>query len=205
MLDLPSMPEMDESMSNAHTDRKPYKVIADLIRTALVVLVLSFAGSVRAETTLLRTTLIVSNVEASIAWYRHLGFEVAETLGGPRNPQSSFPLAAHASTFRLIILAGANEKGGRIGLLEFADEAPPVVAAGSAPVGVGSHVLVVEVPDARAIFARLRVQGAAPLTEEPTLLRRISAEGQEMIGYVFHVYDPDGTLVEIMQPPSPKD
>ncbi len=192
-------------MSNAHTDRTPHRVIAGLIRTGLVVSVLLFAGSARAETVLLRTTLIVSDIEASVSWYRHLGFEVAETLGGPRNPQSAFPLAAQASTFRLLILAGANEKGGRIGLLEFADEVPPIVVAGSGPVGIGSQVLVVEVSDARAIFAKLRGQGAQLLTEQITVLSRMSTEGRQSVGYVFHVYDPDGTLIEIMQPPAPEE
>lgn len=197
------MRDVDETMSSAHNDRGTCRVTNGLIRAIVLISVLFITNPVRGDGTLLRTTLIVSDVEVSISWYRHLGFDVAETLGGARNPQSAFPLAAHASAFRLVILAGSNGKGGRIGLLEFADAAPPVVVAGSGPVGVGNHVLVVEVSDARAIFAALRDQGEQPLTDEPTVLSRMSADGRPAIGYVFHIYDPDGALVEIMQPPLP--
>lgn len=190
-------------MLNADGRRSSRGLIAAVTCLVVAGAVLLMANPVRSETALLRTTLIVSDIDASISWYRQLGFEVAETLGGPRSPQSAFPLAGRASGFRLVILAGSNGKGGRIGLLEFADAAPPVVVAGSGPVGVGNHVLVVEVSDARAIFAALRDQGEQPLTDEPTVLSRMSADGRPAIGYVFHIYDPDGTLVEIMQLPLP--
>jgi catechol 2,3-dioxygenase-like lactoylglutathione lyase family enzyme len=163
-------------------------------------------GSVPAaggEPALLRTTLIVADLERSIEWYRLLGFEPEQQLGGPRDPDSAFPLAARAGRFRLVIMAPPAGRGGRIGLLEFADERPPVVHARTDTVGIGSAVFVVEAPDARAVFAALSAAGARSVTPAPAELRRRDAEGVEGVGWVFHVFDPDGILVEVLQPPFP--
>ena len=157
--------------------------------------------SAHGDTLLLRSTLIVSDLDRSLSWYRMLGFTVEQELGGSRNPDAPFPLASRSTGFRLLILAPADGRGGRLGLLQFRDPPPPVVHPPVAQVGVGSVVLVVEADDAQALFAALQAQGADLVSDVPAELRRVSADGQEGIGYVFHARDPDGMLVEIFQPP----
>ena len=57
-----------------------------------------------ADPALLRSTLIVADVDRSIAFYGRLGFVVESDRAGPRKPDSPFPLASRSSTFRLVIL-----------------------------------------------------------------------------------------------------
>lgn len=174
-------------------------------RVLLLASCLAWAATpaVAEEVSLLRTTLIVSDVERSVGWYGLLGFRPEQELGGPRDPDSAFPLAARAGQFRLVILAPPAGRGGRIGLLEFADDAPPRLQAPADTVGVGSAVFVVEAADARAVFAALAEAGAHLVTTAPTELRRRNADGEEGVGWVFHAFDPDGILVEVLQPPFP--
>jgi catechol 2,3-dioxygenase-like lactoylglutathione lyase family enzyme len=153
------------------------------------------------ETNLLRTTLIVANIERAVAWYALLGLVEEQTLGGERNPDSTFPLASRSGHFSLTILAARDGGGGRLGLLEFSTPAPPQLRPASSSVGVGSTVLVLETNDARSIFAALERADARLVTTEPMRLERLSSAGEPMVGYVFHVFDPDANLVEVMQPP----
>lgn len=172
-------------------------------RLVFLGILLCWGGVAHADVSLLRSTLIVGDVARSLQWYSALGFTVEEELGGPRNPEGAFPLASRSSGFRLVVLAPPAGRGGRVGLLEFFEPAPPRVQPATAQVGIGSLVLVIESDDARALFTTLQAKGAELLTSAPTKLRRVSAEGEEGVGYVFHVRDPDGTLIEVLQPPVP--
>lgn len=180
-----------------------------LLPAALLAAALStgaFAADDRGDAAmLLRTALVVADVERSRAFYELLGFTVESELGGERNPDSAFPLNSRSSRWRLLILASGRGEGGRIGLVSF-DAAPPepVRPADRPRVGLGDSVFVMDVTDALALHARLEAAGASIVTP-PTPYRssRVDAAGRPLQGRVFHVFDPDGYLVELLEAPRP--
>jgi catechol 2,3-dioxygenase-like lactoylglutathione lyase family enzyme len=168
-----------------------------------VMLVLASAGAQAVEPpapALLRTTLIVADVDRSIAFYQRLGFSIESDRGGPRKPDSPFPLAVKSGTFRLVILASADPTGGRIGLLSFGEPSPPVLVPAREQVGIGDIVFVVRAPDAAAAFESLRSAGAGLVEPRPVTYEMKRPDGTVGQGRLFHVFDPDGRLVEVMAP-----
>ena len=87
-------------------------------------LVLCGATCATADPALIRSTLIVADVDRAIAFYRQLGFQVESDRGGPRKPDSPFPLASASKIFRLVILRSPDPQGGKLGLLSFAEPEP---------------------------------------------------------------------------------
>jgi len=155
---------------------------------------------------LLRTTLVVADVDRSLRFYGLLGFQVEEQMGGARNPDSPFPLNSRSAQWRLVILAPATGEGGRIGLLSFDDSRPaPTRELARERIGLGDMVFVFDVSDARAAHARL-VEAGADVVEEPLSYtsRKLDPEGRPMQGWVFHAFDPDGYLIEILEAPNPR-
>lgn len=156
-------------------------------------------------TSLLRTTLIVSDVDRAIRFYGLLGFLVQDEMGGERNPDSAFPLNSRSSGWRLVILGPESGGGGRIGLLSFDDEKPaPTRDVARDRVGLGDMVFVVDAADARSVHARLAEAGAR-IVEEPFTFqsRTRDPSGRPMKGRVFHVFDPDGYLIEVLEAARP--
>ena len=152
------------------------------------------------EPALLRSTLIVADVDRAIAFYGQLGFMVESDRAGPRKPDSPFPLASPSSTFRLVILNSADQASGKLGLLSFGEPQPPVLAPPRDRLGIGDVVFVVRHPDAEAIFRQLRQFGARLVEPEPVPYEMRRPDGNLGRGRLFHVFDPDGRLVEVMSP-----
>lgn len=154
---------------------------------------------------LLRTALIVADVERALRFYALLGYAPEAEMGGPREPdKTAFPLNAASTNFRLVILGSPANPEARIGLVWF-DGPPP--AASRPPrrkVGVGDMVFVFDVADAAAIHDRLRAAGA-DIVETPQvyLSKQKDAAGRPYEGRVFHVFDPDGNLVELLEAAKP--
>jgi catechol 2,3-dioxygenase-like lactoylglutathione lyase family enzyme len=119
--------------------------------------------------------LAVSDVDASLAFYRDLlGFEVEATYNDP--PYATLALA-----------------GTRLSLAEqghAAEDRPGVTMVAPADPSQANAVLVVEVEDARGVYAELEAKGARFLAEpyEPP-----------WGGCRFFCVDPDGYLVEVEQ------
>lgn len=153
---------------------------------------------------LLRTALIVADAERSIAFYRLLDLRVESDTG--RQPRrvagNPFPLNAPATRSRLVILGSASGHGGRIGLVEFAEPMPPPRRDGADLVGRGDVVLVFDVADAEAVHAAL-LAGGARVHEppQPYVSARRAADGRALRGKVFHAWDPDGYLIELLEAP----
>ncbi len=152
--------------------------------------------------TLLRASLVVADADRSIAFYALLGFRVETDMGTtPRRVEGNpFPLNAPSTRSRLVILQSASGAGGRIGLVQFSE---PQLARPRPPnrsVGRGDLVLVFDVADADATHATLRAAGA-DINEPPQqfVSARRGADGQPLRGKVFHVWDPDGNLVELLE------
>ena len=163
------------------------------------------ASAAASDARLLRTALIVRDVERSQRFYAMLGYAPESSLGGPRDPtKTPFPLNVAAKQWRLSILASAANPGARLGLVSFDDPAPNATRAPGRKVGIGDPVLVFDVADAIALHARLKAAGADIVeTPEVYLSRQLDASGRPLQGHVFHVFDPDGNLIELLEAPKP--
>jgi predicted enzyme related to lactoylglutathione lyase len=66
-------------------------------------------------------------------------------------------------------------------------------------------VFVFDVPDARAVHARME-QAGADIVEAPLSYtsRKLDPQGRPMQGWVFHAFDPDGYLIEVLEAPKPR-
>jgi catechol 2,3-dioxygenase-like lactoylglutathione lyase family enzyme len=120
--------------------------------------------------------LAVSDVDRSLAFYRDLiGFEVEATYDDP-------PYATLALAGTRLSLAGQGHP---------AEDRPGVTMTAPDDPSKADVVLVVEVADARGVYAELEGKGARFLAEpfEPP-----------WGGCRFFCVDPDGYLVEIEQP-----
>lgn len=154
--------------------------------------------------TLLRSALLVADVERAQRFYELFGFRAEVSLDNPRDPdRNPFPLASRSTRTRLVILASASGAGGRIGLVEFSQPTPPDARRDARRTAIGDVVLVLDVADAETIYRTLQTAGA-DLIEPPQIYvsRQRAPDGAPMRGKVFHVRDPDGYLIEILQPPA---
>ena len=155
--------------------------------------------------TLLRAALIVEDATRAIRFYELLGFRIELDQTNPRRAEGNpFPLNAASTQTRLVIMASATGDGGRIGLVEFSKPTPGDNRIDASRTGRGDVVLVFDVADAEAIHQRL--QGAQVKILEPPQIyvsKKTTADGTPMRGKVFHVRDPDGYLVELLEAPKP--
>ena len=147
--------------------------------------------------TLRRTTLLVSDVDASRAFYEAVGFRVWLDWTGEQDPNdpTALPLTGAPTESRIVIMAGDDDYAGMVGLLEFAAPALPPNRRVADHLGVLDIILVIEVTDLDAVLGRLERLNAeivrAPGDYEsdgPSGRKR----GQDML-----VRDPDGYLVEL--------
>lgn len=159
----------------------------------------------RSTPTLLRASLLVADADRAAAFYAALGFRAEADFAGAREPAGSpFPLDAPSTQVRIVILASATGDGGRIGLVEFAAPAPGDNRVDRDRTGRGDVVLVFDVPDADATHAALTAAGARVLGPPQVYMSRNRApDGGPMQGKLFHVRDPDGHLVELIEAPKP--
>jgi catechol 2,3-dioxygenase-like lactoylglutathione lyase family enzyme len=180
-----------------------HAAVTSLLWTASLIAPLAHAETTPSPT-LLRTALIVADAERSIAFYGLLGFSVEADNASDRKPAANpFPLNAPATRYRLVILASRDKTGGRIGLVDFRDPAPsPTRSATTESVGRGDMVFVFDVADADAMHAALQAAGARIL-EKPQVYvsKRPDANGRALQGKVFHAWDPDGNLIELLEAP----
>ena len=155
--------------------------------------------------TLLRASLLVADVDRSLAFYARLGFRAQSDFTMPRDPRTDdLPLEAPSTGARIAVLASASGEGGRIGLVEFRDPAPGDNRKDPRLAGRGDAVLVFDVPDADAAHAALAAAGAATLGPPRVYASRLKApDGGPMAGKVLRARDPDGHLVELIEAPKP--
>jgi catechol 2,3-dioxygenase-like lactoylglutathione lyase family enzyme len=153
--------------------------------------------------TLLRAALIVEDASRSMAFYELLGFRVEMDQANPRKAEGNpFPLNAPSSAVRLVIMQSDSGAGGRIGLVEFSRPTPAEARRDPERTGRGDVVLVFDVADADAVHATMQRAGAK-IIEPPQVYtsKKTAPDGSPLRGTVFHVRDPDGYLIELLQAP----
>ncbi len=87
----------------------------------------SFIGTAEAfQSVVKRTTLLVSDIERSVEFYKAIGFDIWLDRGGDRDPDSpsSLPLNGRPGHSHITIMSGQHPDWAMIGLLEFSN--PPL-------------------------------------------------------------------------------
>jgi len=156
------------------------------------------ADDERVSIDLRRTTLIVSDIENSLKFYRDaLGFKVIydNWIRTPRSARSD----AEAEISRRLVFVRANDDYiGIIGLLQYTKPGKPVREPEPLEFSTGSAVLLFTTKDLKTRFAKAsRVPGVRVL-DPPTDTTYPSYDGTSTIAVrVSTLYDPDGFLIEL--------
>ena len=145
-----------------------------------------------------RTTLIVSDLERSLAFYRDLlGLSVwydGEIVLSGRG------LAAGAAgdRTRLVIMRASDPLIGMIGLLHWVEPALPAPAAPRERLGVGDVVFVMQGDDVHETHRRLVAAGAR-IFAAPHRFEVAAADGTPLVMTSISFWDPDGYFFELNQ------
>ena len=158
------------------------------------------ADDARVPIDLRRTTLIVRDIERSLAFYRDaLGLAVIydQPIRTPRDAPSDDE-AERAS--RLVFLRANDDFVGIIGLLEYKKPVKPAPHQGDEPFSTGSIVLLFNAQDLEATFTRARAVTGVRVLTEPVRVEYPSYDGTGKIPVMFSALtDPDGFVVELNQ------
>jgi catechol 2,3-dioxygenase-like lactoylglutathione lyase family enzyme len=140
-----------------------------------------------------RATLLVHDVDASVAFYRDvLGFTVwlrrDGTSGG--DLPTGDPIGTQS---RFVIMKGRDPWLGMIGLLQYG-------AAKKAPkkesIGPGDVVLMIETNEIAKIHERLKT-GGHPIVREPRSSDITYGDGSKATATFLFCFDPDGHVLEL--------
>ena len=147
-----------------------------------------------------RTTLIVRDIERSLAFYRDaLGLEVIydNNIRTPRDARSD----EEADVARRLVFLRANDDYvGIIGLLQYTKPVKPAPHQGDEPFSTGSIVLLFNAHDLDATFADARAVHGVRVLNEPTRVEYPSYDGSGTIPVMVSILtDPDGFVVELNQ------
>jgi catechol 2,3-dioxygenase-like lactoylglutathione lyase family enzyme len=147
-----------------------------------------------------RTTLIVRDVDRSLAFYegglglRKVYDQVIVRPGRPEDPPGT------QRSMRLALLRANDDFVGVIGLLEYTAPRLPDPGVDYARPGLGEVILVINATDLDQRLARLRTLPGVRVASEPALIEYPAPDGKGTIPVrVSVVYDPDGYFVELNQ------
>ncbi len=147
-----------------------------------------------------RTTLVVRNIDASLAFYRDaLGMEVIydNAIRTPRSAQSDEE-AVRAS--RLVFLRANDDYIGIIGLLQYTKPVRPAYSQGDEPFSTGSIIMVFNADDLDTTFDKARRVRGVRVLYEPGRREYPSYDGKGVIPVMVSVLtDPDGFVIELNQ------
>ena len=143
-----------------------------------------------------RTTLIVRDLECSIAFYRDvLGLTVwyddEIVLSG-----TGLAAGAAGDRTRLVIMKAKDPVVGMIGLLQFTVPTLPAPAGERTRLGIGDVVFVLQTDDLAGVHRRL-VESGARIFAAPHEFRVRGADGAELCMTSLSCWDPDGYFYEI--------
>ena len=180
-----------------------------MVRTtlALVALMLSFsvpaapvAEADRVPIDLRRTTLIVRNIDDSLAFYRDaLGMKVIYD-NKIRTPRDAASDTAASRVSRLVFLRANDDFVGIIGLLQYEKPVRQSAIQGLEPFTPGSSVLLFNSKNLAQTFEKARNVLGTRVVFEPTRREYPSYDGKGTIPVMVSVItDPDGFVIELNQ------
>lgn len=176
--------------------------LSTLLLTIIVSAVLAapVAEDERLPIDLRRTTLIVRDIDASLAFYRDaLGMKVIYD-NAIRTPRSATSDAAAERASRLVFLRANDNYVGIIGLLQYTKPARPAHNQGDEPFSTGSIVLLFNAQDLDTTFAKARSVRGVRVLYEPDRREYPSYDGKGVIPVMVSVLtDPDGFIIELNQ------
>ncbi|MEM7283433.1 MAG: VOC family protein [Pseudomonadota bacterium] len=103
-----------------------------------------------------RTTLVVRDIDRSLAFYRDaLGLKVIydQIIRSPRNAETD---EQADRSLRLVFLRANDDFIGIIGLMQYRKPQKTALHQGAEPFSVGSTVFVINAKDAKAVFEKAR-------------------------------------------------
>jgi catechol 2,3-dioxygenase-like lactoylglutathione lyase family enzyme len=162
---------------------------------AVLLTALSFAPGASRAATLQRITLVVSDIEKSIAFYERLGLTKMsdEQRAGPGQVHGvdDLPLTSDPTRSRVVIMKGDGQTS-EIALLWY--DRPGLASARTNLMGLGTGDIIVGVivADLQAAYAALDRIGAR-IEKGP------NAFTAAPLGVRLYAYDPDGHMVELSQ------
>ena len=151
------------------------------------------------STVVRRTTLVVRNIQRSIAFYRDLlGFrtvfdeQITMTASG-------YPAGKAGDRTRLAMMQGNDPGGSMIALLEHLDPRLPEPAERA--VGIGDMVVVMQTDDLDRVHRECEASGGR-IYSEPHPFSISGPDGKPVEMRSMTVFDPDGFILEINQRPA---
>lgn len=158
------------------------------------------AEDARVDIDLRRTTLVVRDIDASLAFYRDaLGMEVI--YDKPiRTPREAATDEEAEIARRLVFLRANDDYVGILGLLQYVKPARPPASQGLEPFTPGSMVLLFNTTDLESRFEAARKVLGARVLSEPREISYPSYDGTGTIPVLVSILtDPDGFVVELNQ------
>lgn len=147
-----------------------------------------------------RTTLIVRDVDRSLAFYRDtLGMKVVydQVITRPGRPEDP---PGTERKMRLALLRANDDFVGVIGLLEYTSPRLEDRPNEAQRPGIGDVILVINAADLDQRFERVRATPGVRVASEPQRIEYPSPDGKGTIPVnVSAVWDPDGYFIELNQ------
>ena len=148
-----------------------------------------------------RTTIVVSDIEASLSFYRDLlGMQVWYDGVIDQDQQRVAYDLPPGTRLRVCVLAGASHGGdsalvsGMVGLMQFLDLPQPPPAAPTRRPQPGQCLLIFDTDRMREIEYRMQQAGIQPVTPPA----RLDVPGRKVV-YEMLAYAPDGVRVSFAQ------
>lgn len=159
-------------------------------------------GAAAAEHSVLRrTTVLVSDMDASIGFYRDvLGMSVwLDRSGQSKDGKRDLPLTAASLASRLVIMKGKDPWIGMIGLLAFGQ--PQLADNRVVPdkLGVGDMVLMIETDNVDDVAAKVAAGKGGKALSRPQSFQITAGDGSILTSRNIFLADPDGFVLEVVQ------
>jgi hypothetical protein len=151
-----------------------------------------------------QTTLLVEDVDRTLDFYMRLGLtKVSDKTyeEGSRDAvftSADLPLTADPKTSRLVVIRGAGEQGGMIGLLGYDRPRLSSARGNLSALGTGDIIITVEVADIQEAYKRLSQTGTR-FQKLPYRATVAGSDGTERTVQRMLAFDPDGHLAEVIQ------
>jgi catechol 2,3-dioxygenase-like lactoylglutathione lyase family enzyme len=153
---------------------------------------------------LLRTTLIVEDIDKSVDFYQRVGLtKVSDISGTDSTPDGIYgaadlPLTADPKSSRVVTLR-SGDTGAFVVLLWYDRPPLPIARGNLVGLGIGDVIIGIEVPDIEAAYSRLSQIGTR-FQRQPARFSQPGEGPAALSGQHMLAYDPDGHMVEVIQP-----